>query len=336
MATALAAPRRYGTDDLAWLLDSAASYLIESGGEHGQPVYRIFHQALIEHLRPEDKETQRQRELMEALMRAVPSGTAGPDWAHAPSYIRRHLAAHAAAAGLLDDLLEDPLYLLAVDPARLVPHLDAARSAPARATATVYRQTAHRLAALDRPARASQLELAAHRLGHRGLAARIADAAPRGAWRTGWSHGHRITDHQVLTGHTGYVNAVAVGALPDGTPVIVSGGSDGTVRVWRLADGAPVGEPLTGHDGGVYAVAVGALPDGTPVIVSGGTDGTVRVWRLADGAPVGEPLTGHGGGVYAVAVGALPDGTPVIVSGGDGRARCGCGGWPTAPRSGSR
>ena len=42
------------------------------------------------------------------------------------------------------------------------------------------------------------------------------------------------------------------------------------MRVWRLADGAPVGEPLTGHRGGVDAVAVGALPDGTPVIVSGG------------------------------------------------------------------
>ena len=53
MASALAAPRRYGTDDLAWLLDSAAGYLVESGGERGQPVYRIFHQALIEHLRPE-------------------------------------------------------------------------------------------------------------------------------------------------------------------------------------------------------------------------------------------------------------------------------------------
>jgi WD40 repeat protein len=37
---------------------------------------------------------------------------------------------------------------------------------------------------------------------------------------------------------------VAVGALRDGTPVIVSGGEDGTVRVWRLADGTPVGVPL--------------------------------------------------------------------------------------------
>ena len=89
----------------------------------------------------------------------------------------------------------------------------------------------------------------------------------------------------------GGVEAVAVGALPDGTPVIVSAHDDyghGTVRVWRLADGAPVGEPLTGHVGRVHAVAVGALPDGTPVIVSGGgdSDGTVRVWRLADGTPL--------------------------------------------------
>ena len=62
------------------------------------------------------------------------------------------------------------------------------------------------------------------------------------------------------------------------------------VRVWRLADGTPVGEPLPGHDDAVNAVAVGALPDGTPVIVSGGDDGTVRVWRLADGTPLVPPL----------------------------------------------
>ena len=62
----------------------------------------------------------------------------------------------------------------------------------------------------------------------------------------------------------------------------------------------------------------------------------MRVWRLADGTPVGEPLTGHDGGVNAVAAGALPDGTPVIISGGGDEARCGCGGWPTAPRSASR
>ena len=81
---------------------------------------------------------------------------------------------------------------------------------------------------------------------------------------------------------------MAIGALPDGTPVIVSGGRDGTVP-GRLADGSPAGEPLRGHTSGVEAVAVGALPDGTPVIV-GGRDGAVWVWRLADGTPAGKPL----------------------------------------------
>jgi hypothetical protein len=30
---------------------------------------------------------------------------------------------------------------------------------------------------------------------------------------------------------------VVAGALPDGTSVIISGGRDGAVQVWRLADG---------------------------------------------------------------------------------------------------
>jgi WD40 repeat protein len=97
--------------------------------------------------------------------------------------------------------------------------------------------------------------------------------------------------------------------------VIVSGGGDGTVRIWELAGGAPIGEPLRGHEGAVSAVAVGEL-DGRPVIVSGGYDGTVRIWELAGGAPIGEPLRGHDDLVLTVAVGEL-DGRPVIVSGGD-------------------
>ena len=56
------------------------------------------------------------------------------------SYARRNLALHASEVGQLDHLLEDARFLLAADPSRLVPHLDAARSAPARAAAAVYRQ----------------------------------------------------------------------------------------------------------------------------------------------------------------------------------------------------
>jgi len=57
-----------------------------------------------------------------------------------------------------------------------------------------------------------------------------------------------------MTGHNGAVNAVAVGALADGTPVIISGGG-GTVRVWRLADSTPLVPPLD-LPGWVRGVAV--------------------------------------------------------------------------------
>ena len=338
LLTALAYARGAGLDDPAWLafadalsysasvvdLDAlryspAADFLLQTTtAEHGaRPVTRLFHQALTDELLVPRHQPSDEAALLDMLLRQVEQ-TGWQD-----RYLREHAAEHATAAGRLDQLLEDPLYLLAVDPARLVPHLDTARSATARATATVYRQSAHHLAPLDQAARASQLELTAHQLGCHSLAVRIGDASSDRPWHTRWSHGRRTTGHQVLTGHTGPVSAVAVGALPDGTPVIVSSGGpgDSTVRVWRLADGTPVGQPLRGHTNPVNAVAVGALPDGTPVIVSGSGiggagDDTVRVWRLADGTPVGEPLAGHDGGVSAVAVGALPDGTPVIVSGG--------------------
>jgi WD40 repeat protein len=116
------------------------------------------------------------------------------------------------------------------------------------------------------------------------------------------------------------VYAIAAGTLSDGTPVVVSGGSDGTVRVWRLADGTPVGEPLRLHgDDAVSEVAMGRLADGSPVVVSGGVfREKVCVWRLPDGAPVGEPVYGAVGGTGAIAAGTLVDGAlaAVIVSGG--------------------
>jgi WD40 repeat protein/V8-like Glu-specific endopeptidase len=333
LLTVLAYARGAGLDDPAWLafmaglgysasvadLDAlrrspAADFLLQTTvTERGaRPVTRLFHRALADELLAPRHQPSDESALLDMLLgHAEHTG-----WQD--HYLRDHAADHAAAAGRLDQLLEDPLYLLTVDPPRLVPHLDTARSAPARATADVYRQTAHLLAELDLPMRASQLELTAHQLGYRSLAAHVAEAAPDRPWQTHWSHTRQTTGHQVLTGHTREVHAVAVGALADGTPVIVTGGGDATVRVWRLADGAPLGEPLTGHRREVDAVVMGALADGTPVIVTGGGGfaDTVRVWRLADGAPVGEPLRGHDGWVDAVAVGALADGTPVIVTGG--------------------
>ncbi len=100
---------------------------------------------------------------------------------------------------------------------------------------------------------------------------------------------------------------------PDGTE-IVSGSSDGSVRIWDRHTGEPRA-PLTGHTGAVLTVAV--TPDGTE-IVSGSEDGSVRIWDRHTGEPRA-PLTGHTSRVLAVAV--TPDGTEIVSGSQDGSVR---------------
>jgi WD40 repeat protein len=74
-----------------------------------------------------------------------------------------------------------------------------------------------------------------------------------------------------LTGHTSFVNAVAV--TPNGQRA-VSASSDHTLRVWDLGGGREL-RTLTGHTKPVSAVAV--TPDGQRA-VSASSDRTPKVW----------------------------------------------------------
>jgi WD40 repeat protein/serine/threonine protein kinase len=76
-----------------------------------------------------------------------------------------------------------------------------------------------------------------------------------------------------VNGHQGPILCLAFSA--DGS-MLVSGGSDGTVRLWRAEDGEEL-RCLTGHQGAVRGVAVS--PDGR-VVFSGGVDGTIRRWAI--------------------------------------------------------
>jgi WD40 repeat protein len=112
---------------------------------------------------------------------------------------------------------------------------------------------------------------------------------------------------------------VTATTLADGTQILVSGGDDATIRLWRLDTGEPLGEPLVGHEAGVNVVVVAALRDGTPVLVSGSVDTTIRRWDLAGRAPLGEPLTGHTKWVNTIAVTrpGAPGAPLLLVSGSD-------------------
>ena len=111
-----------------------------------------------------------------------------------------------------------------------------------------------------------------------------------------------------LAGHGWGIGALAV--LPGGQ--VVSGGTDGRVRVWDPAAAGSASVELGRHDGEVLGLAV--LPGGQ--VVSGGTDGRVRVWDPVAPAAGPTELGCHYDVVTAVAV--TPDGR-VLSGGRDGR-----------------
>ncbi|WP_017315666.1 nSTAND1 domain-containing NTPase [Mastigocladopsis repens] len=121
-------------------------------------------------------------------------------------------------------------------------------------------------------------------------------------------------EKNLLKGHQGYVRTVAIST--DGQ-TIVSGGDDGTVRLWNRK-GQPLGEPFKSHQGSVISAAIST--DGQ-TILSGGDDGTVRLWNRK-GQPLGEPfkgLKGHQGYVKFVSIST--DGQTILSVGSDGTVR---------------
>lgn len=108
---------------------------------------------------------------------------------------------------------------------------------------------------------------------------------------------------RTLTGHDCPVTAVSAVNLSR----LVSGGEDGSLRLWRAGDGACL-RVFSGHSGAVTALAV--TPDALRV-VSASKDRTVRLWREngpADEAPV--VLEGHEGEVTCLAVGMQWESVP--------------------------
>ncbi len=101
-------------------------------------------------------------------------------------------------------------------------------------------------------------------------------------------------------------SAEAVSALADGR--VVSGGRDGTVRLWDPAARGGRGRELGKH---ALVRPVAALPNGW--VVSAGGDGVVRLWDPAAPDDRGRELGRHKGRVHALSI--MPDGQ--VISGGD-------------------
>jgi len=336
---------------LKFARSSAMSFVVESSTVNGTGEFRLFHQALDDALLHARARTARRREDEQALTRAFMAVGQEAGWAdRASTYLLRGLPAHAARAGLIDELLTDGNYLLHADLRRVQPIADRATSGPGRQRARLLRLAPRDLLTADPPNRAAMLSVTE---AVEDLPRTYTPAAIRTPYRAEWAVVPPSTEHSILGGHSRGVSAACAFALDD-TSLLATADGDGTVRIWDLAAGATVrvltaddGEinaicdfvlgsttvlatpgaggtvriwdpttgatvrTLTGHHGRVAAMCAVALDDAV-VLATGSTDGTVRIWDPANGATI-SALTGHGGGVRSVCTFVL-DGTPVLAA----------------------
>lgn len=152
------------------------------------------------------------------------------------------------------------------------------------------------------------------------LLAQVADRRPAcfdlNAKPTGKAKGkgEHIVGQLVCSHEIGWVRAIAV--HPSGE-VVITGGSDRTLRRWAWTDAEPAAEPSQriddAHAGWVESVAYSPSGD---LIVSTGADKLVRVWDAADLKPRGK-LTGHTGFVLDAVF--ARNGTSFATAGEDGK-----------------
>lgn len=251
--------------------------------------FRVYHQSFARFLGDPGQNpywsinlTDTNNAIVQALSESVPEGQPGvKDWAAADGYVRRHLAAHAAAVGRLDAFIGDPEFVLACDLDRLLTVLDQARTEEGRTTADVIVRAAAYLEPRT-PDSASYLQMFARQYGAAAFADRVGHLPGHPLpWSTRWAHVIPRTPHRVLGHHQGPATTVTSLLLPGAGQVAVSGGADGVVRVWNLDPGGPVRESLTI---GAPVRSVTPLPrsDGQLGVLVLDQAGTCVWWDLTD------------------------------------------------------
>jgi WD40 repeat protein len=205
-------------------------------------------------------------------------------WRSLHPYARRHLPEHATDAGLLDSLIQDAGFLLAVEQPGLLARLNTVHGADASAAARAYRRSAHHLRDQAEDDRAAYLGFAARREGHTALADGAEQYADKASWWCLWTSWNREPEHTMLARHPDAVDQVELATLADGRTWSMSKAIDGSVRIVDLESNENVIPPWA-PDREAIVVACVPLPDGRCLAVHGNWVDT-QVWDLLSGQPV--------------------------------------------------
>ncbi|MFJ8648417.1 SAV_2336 N-terminal domain-related protein [Streptomyces sp. NPDC093546] len=281
--------------DTGWVVETAADLFMPG-------TYRLC-RAVALYLRAGDDPGSVQALITEALLDLVPrrAEDGRRNWPSAPPYVLAYLSTHAAAAGALDPLLDDREFVLHAEPNRLLRALGSVTTHHGRRVAEVYEASAPAHVGLGPRERGGVLAVeAATRRGFRRLAdsfarhlpwypvsAGVAGLSVVGVFSTtitpvptlflSCDDGSVVvrqlpggTRDHVLAGHEGPVRALDCITI-EGRPHAVTGGEDGTVRVWDLTTGLsalPRRPSRSGRRSPVRAVACAMLQGGPYAVLA--------------------------------------------------------------------
>lgn len=122
-----------------------------------------------------------------------------------------------------------------------------------------------------------------------------------------------------LSGHPGPIPCVTLGTV-NGRDVLITGCTDGCVRVWDGSSFEPAAPPLDAGSRAVYDVWVGEL-SGREVILAACGDGSLRSWDARTSTSLGPPVAAHTDAARGVGVAIGADGPVVVTTGRDATVR---------------
>ena len=255
--------------------ETIRAFLSRRGSPAEPPRYALRHQSLRDLLtgnvpaRPDlQAAAQMLSSRIQAAHRQITTGLTPPgrpgerDWSSASAYLHQHLAEHAAYCGALDDLAQDPGFLLVTDPSAFLARRESLRVPEAKRALAAFELSLDSWKSSSDAERLASLAANAARVHAEALVAACADRSGE-EWPIRWA-AWSGQGHRKLKGHNGPVRATAIGS-GGGRDLIVTASRDGTARIWDAVTGQPVGEPLTSINGSVTAVGIGHAAGGAPV-----------------------------------------------------------------------